>query len=81
MINFFDHLYTYTAVKNQNKILIKIRIYSLLRFLIRIFTNAALPLYFYITRNNPNYKLLDNSENSGRYIVSLTSFPARIKRV
>lgn len=79
MIDYFCSLYS--NVVDNNKILRKIRFYSLLRFIIRISANLFLPLFFIMTQDNKKYKIENNRGHNRRIIVSLTSFPARINRL
>jgi hypothetical protein len=79
MIDFFDRLYT--SISNKNKILEKIRYNSALRFILRLFVNIIVPIYFLLTRHNKQYALNGCIKSEGRIIVSLTSFPARIGRI
>jgi hypothetical protein len=79
MVDFIDKIYG--LIIYRNKLLTKIRYYSVLRFLIRIFANLILPIYFRITQSNKNYHLKTRTKSEGRIIVSLTSFPARISRI
>lgn len=78
MIDFFSYLYPDNSV-NKKGILYSLRIYSILRFLIRIVTNIYIPLYFRITNVFFEFKLSDNTKDD--LIVSLTTFPARINKV
>jgi hypothetical protein len=56
---------------------------SVFRLLVRLSANALLPVYFLITRSNPDFHLACSSSEAGHreFVVSLTSFPARIGRV
>jgi len=80
MIDFFDRIYT--KIENKNQFLTKIKYYGLLRFLIKITVNGLVPILFLLTKNNKKHYLLKTeTKESPLVIVSLTSFPARIKRV
>jgi hypothetical protein len=79
MVNFFDSIYNSTVSKNR--LLERIRFYSLLRFLIRLCANTFIPAYYVLTRKEKKYSLGNCLQNDRRVIVSLTSFPARINRV
>lgn len=79
MVDLFD--YIYTSIQNRNKTLTRIRVYSFLRFVVRVSANIIIPVYFSLTRNNKNYSIRMSDKNSGRVIVSMTSFPLRIKRI
>ena len=79
MIDFFHNLYS--NIVNENKALTQIRFYSLQRYLVRQIANIALPIYFKLTANNPDYKLAENTKQGKRLVVSLTTFPARIGKV
>jgi hypothetical protein len=79
MIDFFDKYYS--SIQNRNKIFSLFRIYSILRFSIRLIANFTLPVYFVLFQSNKKYSLISNIKNKNRVIVSLTSFPARINRL
>lgn len=79
MVNFFDTLYTKVPIKRN--FLDRIRFYSALRFSLRTMANLILPLYFKLTSKNKKYSLPICEKTSSRYIVSFTSFPARINKV
>ncbi|NMH89331.1 hypothetical protein [Flavivirga algicola] len=80
--NIVDYLdVCYTSIKDKNKILKKIRYYSLLRFSIRIFANVFVPIYFLLTKNEKRHCLTQTNKTQGRIIVSLTSFPVRINKL
>ena len=79
MIDFFDLIYA--RIKEKNQLLKRMRYYSLLRFIVRYTANKVLPLYFLATKDKQRYSLSPVSGKSGRTIVSLTSFPTRIKKV
>jgi hypothetical protein len=79
MLLFFDNLYA--SIKDKNKVLKKLRFYSLQRFIVRNVANIILFIYlkFYITTNK--FSLLPIQEKNCKLIVSLTSFPKRINKV
>ena len=82
MIDFFDRLYT--KIDNRNKLLSKLKFYAFLRLGVKSFVNIVVPVYYFFTRNkieNSLYVCARDGNNSPKVIVSLTSFPARIKRV
>jgi hypothetical protein len=79
MIDFFDLVYA--RIKDKNQLLKRMGYYSLLRFIVRYTANKVLPLYFLVTKNKRRYSLSTLSAKNGRTIVSLTSFPNRIKEV
>lgn len=71
-------------MKKGNELLDRLRVYSLLRLLIRGVANITLPLYYVITSKNKLHKLTKTENKTlsyPRYIVSLTTFPARINKV
>lgn len=77
MVNFFDNLRFWH--EKRIKLLDKIKIYSIINYIIYIISNAILPIYFRITCKKQCYSI--TNENLGRnkkIIVSLTSFPQRI---
>lgn len=79
IVDLLDYLYSSTA--NKVPFFKKIRLYSALRFIIRIVANNFIPVYFKLTKGNKKYSLKTYSENSNGVIVSLTSFPKRINRL
>jgi hypothetical protein len=79
MINFFDTLYS--SIIDRNPVISKLRFYSFLRFSVRLCANFVLPIYFFLTSKNKSYCLTSTGHVGQRYIVSLTSFPARINRL
>lgn len=81
MINYFTKLYS--AIKYKNSFLKKIKFYSLESFIIRNIGNFIIPIYFKFTCKKKNYRLNPNNGETDRakIIVSLTSFPLRMKRL
>lgn len=79
MINFLDKLYS--SIKYKNKFLSKIKFYSTLRFSVKLFANTFIPLYYVLSQKNEHFKLSNVSANKNIYIVSLTTFPNRIKNI
>lgn len=79
MIDFFDKIYT--SLDNRHNLLVRLRIYKLARFVVRWTANIVLPVVFYLTRNKTSFRLEACKKINGRYIVSLTSFPARTSRL
>ena len=79
MVNFFDRYYS--SIQNKNSLLVKLKYYSALRFLIRFSANIIIPIYFRITQNNSAYKLHKSLKSNRRIVVSLTSFPIRINKL
>jgi hypothetical protein len=82
MIDFFDRLFT--KIENRNKFLSKLKFYAALRFGIKSSLNIIAPIYFFLTKDKIEHLLVVSNgykNNSPEVIVSLTSFPARIKRV
>jgi hypothetical protein len=78
MIDFFDNIYN--SITDKKPFLRRIRYYSLLRFFTRISLNILLRIDFLVaTKNSLKNKVI--TKNEGRIVVSLTSFPARIKNV
>lgn len=80
LINFFDNRRFWG--NKRNKFLSKIRFYSICNKIIEICANTILPIYFYLTRNNPKYTIKESDEKTtGRLILSLTSFKTRIPKL
>lgn len=81
VIDWFDCLYS--RARGNNPLVLRLRGYSLARYLIRLFANSVLPAYFRVTSANPRYrigKVCLDSRSTG-VIVSLTTFPGRIDTV
>lgn len=72
----------YDSIGDGNPSIFRFRYKSAFRYLITIISNLILPLYFRITNSNRNYRINKTDDSvDDNYIVSLTSFPARIKNV
>lgn len=78
MIDFLDRLY---SILDKNKILEKIRFYGALHRISRLSANIIVPIYFLLTKHNKQYSLEPYAKSEGRIIVSLTTFPVRIRRI
>jgi len=82
MVDFFEKLYI--KIRNRNRVLGLLKYYAILRFAIRLLANILIPVFFIATQKNKKYKL-ENNENlnskPNMIVVSMTSFPDRIKRV
>jgi len=72
VVDFFDRVYT--NIKGKNKAA------SLKRFIIRVVSNLLIPIIFRLTETT-KYKRISHNKTDKKIIVSLTTFPARIKRV
>lgn len=59
----------------------KIRVVSMIRWLIRCLSNSILPIYYKLTSNNASYRLHPCEKTSNRIVVSMSSFPARIDKI
>jgi hypothetical protein len=79
MIDYLDKIYT--GNKEKSILLGKLRFYSIQRLMIRVFANWIVPIYYLATRKSGNLELIRGRRDKKRYIVSLTTFPARIGRV
>lgn len=79
MIDILDRLYT--SIVDRHKLLASIGYYSILRFLIRVFANLTMPIYYLLTKDNANYTLNSDPKTGEKILVSLTSFPSRIGRL
>lgn len=77
MIDYFDRIYS--CIENRNRLLSRLRFYSLLRLIVRVSGNLIIPVYFLLTAKNK--KGTEAVKNDEEIIVSLTSFPARINRL
>ncbi|MDE5678735.1 hypothetical protein [Phocaeicola sp.] len=75
MVNFFNRIYSISF--NGNLILAKLKINSLIRYVIRILANRILPLYL---SGRSHYGLFVGSRKRN-IIISLTSFPNRIPKL
>ena len=80
MLDFYNSWYA-SIQHEEHPFLKKMRIYSVLRFCIRVLANITIPIYYVLTINNKKYSLLGGELKSGRIIVTLTSFPARVNRL
>jgi len=81
MINPVDSLdKIFTEIQDRYLILRRIKFYSLLRFLLKLYANIYVPFYYSLTSENINYRL-DKIKRDVPVIVSLTSFPLRINRL
>jgi len=79
MIDFFDRVYS--MLSNNNVVLTKLRVYSVLRVITRTLANIFIPLYFFTTHNNTSHKINTDKPKKLRVVVSLTSYPPRVNRV
>lgn len=78
LIDFFDKC-RYWGI-DRNPFLNKLKFYSICNYINAVFANLVLPVYFFLTKNNCKYKLInDNNGNRPQVIVSLTSFPKRFR--
>ena len=80
MLDFYNYWYA-SMQHEEHSFLKKMRIYSVLRFFIRVLANITIPIYYVLTVNNKKYSLSSGELKSERIIVTLTSFPARINRL
>lgn len=78
MVNFFDRWY---SCPDNSAFLKRVRYYSLKRFLIRRVANILIPLYFRLSNFYFKRKLRSAKKETPKIIVSLTSFPLRIKTI
>lgn len=82
IVDFFDNLRFWG--NDRNKLLQKLRFYGFVNKTIEISANIILPLYFNLTKNNTNYRIIAQTPPqqfigaNAKIIVSLTSFPKRI---
>lgn len=79
LINFFDNR-RYWGEK-RNKFLSKIHFYPVVNRIVTVLANIILPIYFKLTKKNKNYVIKPTLKKEGQYIVSLTSFSARIPKL
>ena len=75
LTDFFDKLRFWGG--ERNRLLQSLRLYGIWNKFTEIAANAILPIYFSMTKNNPDNHLRC-SNDSPKIIVSLTSFPKRI---
>ncbi len=81
MIRIVDFLDSkYTQIKDNSLFLKKIKYYSFLRFLIRLYANIFVPFIYKCTCYNNNY-VLSEKKRPVQVIVSLTTFPLRVNRL
>lgn len=77
MIDFFDKMRYWN--QKRNPFWDRLFFYRGCNFLSQMLANLFLPLYFTVTKKK--YFLKKSDKTSGRIIVSMTSFPARISKV
>lgn len=77
MIDFFDNLRFWGG--KRNKLLSALKFYQFANGGSQLLANLILPVYFVLTKKK--YRLIAPKKSTGRVIVSLTSFPARISKV
>lgn len=79
MVDIFNRCYRLAC--GRASVLVRLRIYSVLRLLVRYTANFLLPIFFRVTGSKSAPRCIDvDAENSKKVVVSLTSFPARIDR-
>lgn len=76
MVDFFDDLYAFAGGLGNKGLK-----WKLFRLSVRLVANIVLPIYFILTSKRKKYKLPQLCKDHPHYIVSLTSFPARIKTI
>lgn len=74
MIDYFDRLYT--RVSSISNIFLR----KGLRFTIRVAANGVIPFVYRVT-HSPKFSLTPPTNDKGRLIITLTSFPARISKL
>lgn len=80
LIDAFDNMRFWG--NKRNSFLQRIRLYGILNRLIDITANIVLPIYFRLTASSTQYSLNCSDKKEGeRIIVSLTSYPTRIRSV
>lgn len=89
MVDIFDNMRFWGT--NRSPLLQRLRIYGMLNRITDLVANVLIPIYFRLTADNPKYSLISNTKevdskeittrNGPRIIVSLTSYPLRIKSV
>ena len=80
LIDAFDNMRFWG--NKRNSFLQRIRLYGILNRLIDITANIVLPIYFKLTADSTQYSLNCSDKKEGeRIIVSLTSYPTRIRSV
>lgn len=80
MIDFLTYLYSKSFISRTN-FFAKIKVCSFFRFLIRLIINYLVPVYYKMGNLISIRQLGDKVKTKNNLIVSLTSFPARIKNV
>ncbi len=79
MVDLLDSLLS--EIVDKNPFLKRIKYYSILRFIIKAFSNIVIPLIYYLTKTPVLQNVIDSDSVEIPVLVSLTSFPARIHRV
>ena len=79
MVDYLDKLYS--SIHDKNAVLVKLKYYSIQRFLLRVIANFLVPLYYNISKNKPSNLKNNSIIGDKRVIVSLTTFPPRIKKL
>jgi len=70
----------YSRIKDRRKILKRIKFYAFLRLSLVLFLNLLAPIYFALSRHKKSNRLLEEKRKQ-MLIISLTTFPARIKKI
>jgi len=79
LVDFLDK--KYTSTNGNNIVLKKYKIYSALRFIIRLIANIIIPIHYILTSEKKSHRLDIDKNKHCNIIVSLTSFPRRISKV
>ena len=79
MVDFFARCFS--ALDNKNKVLVKLKVYSIGRAIIRQSSKIVLSLLYKYGANRGYSLKADTRSNKPRNIVTFTSFPARIGSV
>ncbi len=79
LLDTLDRLYTQT-VRYHNR-LKRIKVDSIVRYMLEYLSNWILPICFAVSSSNKSYRLNTTSKQGKKLIVSLTTFPARINKV
>ena len=77
MIDIFESFY----LRITNNRFIKGNVLALVWVIVTFCLNLIAPIYFHFTRNHKNYKLKPCLKENNRIIISVTSFPLRIKKL
>jgi len=72
---------TYSSIVSRYALIDRLRLYSLCRWLTRESANLLLPIHYKRTSSRPEYRLSPCAKSTGRVVVSISTFPARLDKL